>query len=247
VAERGGDSGKRPVDPAGDRGKPIGRRVVLSILALGTAGVVTGRTISDALAKIAAHDPTGLLNILPFGDNFRYYSVTGSVPVANPATYRLSVTGLVKTEQHYSLTDLAALPQTDIVADFQCVTGWRVLGVPWSGVRLSTILAAAGVTAEAKALRFVSFDGVYTESLTLDQARDPDMIVALRMLNAPVTHDHGGPVRLYAAPMYGYKSIKWLSEIQVVDRVEPGYWEGFGYAINGWVGASNGRNDAPTT
>jgi DMSO/TMAO reductase YedYZ molybdopterin-dependent catalytic subunit len=208
---------------------------------------VTGRAISDTLAKIAEHDPTGLLDILPFGDNFRYYSVTGSVPVANPATYRLSVTGLVKTEQHYSLTDLAALPQTDIVADFQCVTGWRVLGVPWSGVRLSTILAAAGVTAEAKALRFVSFDGVYTESLTLDQARDPDMIVALRMLNAPVTHDHGGPVRLYAAPMYGYKSIKWLSEIQVVDRVEPGYWEGFGYAINGWVGASNGRNDAPTT
>ena len=243
----GGGSDERPVDPPVDRGKPLGRRVVLSILALGAVGVMTGRTISDGLAKIAAHDPTGLLNILPFGDNFRYYSVTGSVPVANSVTYRLSVTGLVDTEQHYSLTDLAALPQTDIVADFQCVTGWRVLGVPWSGVRLSTILAAAGVKAEAKALRFVSFDGVYTESLTLDQARDPDMIVALRMLNAPVTHDHGGPVRLYAAPMYGYKSIKWLSEIQVVDRVEPGYWEGFGYAVNGWVGASNGRNDAPTT
>ena len=243
-----GDGGdRRPVDPPVDRGKPLGRRVVLSILALGAVGVMTGRTISDGLAKIAAHDPTGLLNVLPFGDNFRYYSVTGSVPAANPVTYRLSVTGLVETEQHYSLTDLAALPQTDIVADFQCVTGWRVLGVPWSGVRLSTILAAAGVKAEAQALRFVSFDGVYTESLTLDQARDPDMIVALRMLNAPVTHDHGGPVRLYAAPMYGYKSIKWLSEIQVVDRVEPGYWEGFGYAVNGWVGASNGRDDAPTT
>jgi len=245
VAE-GGGTGKRPVDTP-DRGKPIGRRVVLSVLALGAVGVVTGRTISDALAKVAAHDPTGLLNILPFGDNFRYYSVTGSVPVANPVTYRLGVTGLVETEQHYSLTDLAALPQTDIVADFQCVTGWRVLSVPWSGVRLSAILDAAGVKPQAKALRFVSFDGVYTESLTLDQARDPDMIVALRMLNAPVTHDHGGPVRLYAAPMYGYKSIKWLSEIQVVDQVEPGYWEGFGYAINGWVGASNGRNDAPTT
>ena len=246
----GGGTGERPVEQPveqPDTGKPIGRRLVLSVLALGAVGVVTGSTISDSMAKLAEHDPTGLLNILPFGDNFRYYSVTGSVPVANPVTYRLSVTGLVDTEQHYSLTDLAALPQTDIVADFQCVTGWRVLGVPWSGVRLSTILAAAGVKAEAQALRFVSFDGVYTESLTLDQARDPDMIVALRMLNAPVTHDHGGPVRLYAAPMYGYKSIKWLSEIQVVDRVEPGYWEGFGYAVNGWVGASNGRDDAPTT
>jgi DMSO/TMAO reductase YedYZ molybdopterin-dependent catalytic subunit len=244
VAENGA-ADQRP-DPS-DWGKPIGRRVVLSILAVGAVGVVTGRSISDALAKIAEHDPTGLLNVLPFGDNFRYYSVTGSVPVADPATYRLRVTGLVETEQHYSLTDLAALPQTDVVADFQCVTGWRVPDVPWSGVRLGTIVAAAGVKPQAKALRFVSFDGSYTESLTLDQARDPGMIVALRMLNEPVTHDHGGPVRLYAAPMYGYKSIKWLSEIQLVDRVEPGYWEGFGYAIDGWVGASNGRDDAPTT
>jgi DMSO/TMAO reductase YedYZ molybdopterin-dependent catalytic subunit len=245
VAE-GGGTGERPVDPP-DAGKPIGRRLVLSLLALGAAGVVTGGSISDTLAEIAQHDPTGLLNILPFGDNFRYYSVTGGVPVADPATFRLAVTGLVETEQHYSLTDLAALPQTDIVADFQCVTGWRVPDVPWSGIRLSTILAAAGVAPQAKALRFVSFDGAYTESLTLDQARNPDMIVALRMLNGPVTHDHGGPVRLYAAPMYGYKSIKWLSEIQLVNRVEPGYWEGFGYSIDGWVGASNGRDDAPTT
>ncbi|MBR7836837.1 molybdopterin-dependent oxidoreductase, partial [Actinospica durhamensis] len=228
-------------------GRPIGRRVILSVLALGAVGVVTGRSVSDALAKVAEHDPTGLLNILPFGGNFRYYSVTGSVPVADPATYRLAVTGLVERERRYSLSDLAALPQTDIVADFQCVTGWRVPDVPWGGVRLSAILAASGVKPGARALRFVSFDGVYTESLTLDQARDPEMIVALRMLGGAVTHDHGGPVRLYAAPMYGYKSIKWLSEIQLVDRVEPGYWEGFGYAVDGWVGASNGRNDAPTT
>ena len=47
------------------------------------AGVVTGRAISDSLAKVAQHDPTGLLNLLPFGDNFRYYSVTGGVPVAD--------------------------------------------------------------------------------------------------------------------------------------------------------------------
>lgn len=229
-----------------DHGKPIGRRVVLSVLALGAAGVVTGKTISNTLATIAQYDPTGLTNILPFGDNFRYYSVTGRVPAADPATYRLGVTGLVDTELHYSLTDLAVLPQTDLVADFQCVTGWRVPKVPWRGVRLSEILAASGVKPQAKALRFVSFDGTYTESLTLDQARNPDMIVALRMLNGPVTHDHGGPVRLYAAPMYGYKSIKWLSEIQLVDAVEPGYWEGYGYAIDGWVGKSNGRDDAPT-
>ncbi len=80
------------------------------------------------------------------------------------------------------------------------------------------MLARLGSRVHAKALRFVSFDGTYTESLTLDQAQNPDMLIALKMLGGPVSHDHGGPVRLYAAPMYGYKSIKWLSEIQVVDR-----------------------------
>ena len=56
----------------------------------------------------------------------------------------------------------------------------------------------------------------------MDQARRPDVIVAYEMLGAPVTRDHGGPVRLYVAPMYGYKSLKWLDGIQVTDHVDPG-------------------------
>ncbi len=47
----------------------------------------------------------------------------------------------------------------------------------------------------------------------MEQARRPDVIVALQMMNAPVTHDHGAPVRMYCAPLYGYKSTKWLSAI----------------------------------
>jgi len=45
--------------------------------------------------------------------------------------------------------------------------------------------------------------------------------------------------------MYGYKSLKWLSGIEVVNTVVPGYWEQRGYDIDAWVGASNGRNDEP--
>ena len=90
-----------------------------------------------------------------------------------------------------------------------------------------------------------SFDGTYTDSLTLEQARLPDVLVALTMLGGSVTHDHGGPVRLYVAPMYGYKSCKWLSEITVVNRVEHGFWEQRGYDTDAWVGHSNGRSDNP--
>ena len=56
------------------------------------------------------------------------------------------------------------------------------------------------------------------------------------MLDANVTADHGGPVRLYVAPMYGYKSIKWMNRIEVTNEVVPGYWEDNGYPVDAWIG-----------
>jgi DMSO/TMAO reductase YedYZ molybdopterin-dependent catalytic subunit len=132
------------------------------------------------------------------------------------------------------------------VRDFQCVTGWRVPQVPWAGVRLADVLDRAGVRPEARAVRFVSFDGAYTESLTLAQARRRDVLVAYELEDAPLTDDHGGPVRLYVAPMYGYKSCKWLDTIELTETVEPGYWEQRGYDVDGWVGHSNHRDDERT-
>jgi len=228
----------------------VGRRVVLGLLGLGAVGIVTGSKLQNllerGLAPLENHDPTGLVSLLPIGDTFRFYSVTHSVPDRTAADYRLSVSGLVQRPATYTLADLQSMPQTAVVRDFQCVTGWRVPGVHWRGVQLSHLLDLAGPAASATAIRFISFDGTYTESLTLDQARLPDVLVALDMLGAPVTHDHGGPVRLYVAPMYGYKSLKWLSGIELTADVVPGYWEHRGYSINGWVGRSNGRSDEPT-
>ena len=221
-------------------GAPVGRRVVLGLLGLGAAGVVSGRAIQSglesALAPAELHDPTGLLALLPAGDTFRFYSVTGSVPRADPATYRLAVSGLVDRPRAYSLPELQTLAQTGVTRDFHCVTGWQVLDVPWQGVLLADLIAAAGPTPSATAVRFHSFDGTYTESLTLEQARRNDVLVALRMQGHPVTHNHGGPVRMYVAPMYGYKSTKWLSGIELTSGVQPGYWEHRGYRVDGWIG-----------
>ena len=79
----------------------------------------------------------------------------------------------------------------------------------------------------------------------MEQALRDDVLVASSMYGKPITREHGGPVRLYVAPMYGYKSLKWMSGIEVVDEVIPGYWEVRGYDIDAWVGASNGRSDEP--
>ncbi|MET7903513.1 molybdopterin-dependent oxidoreductase [Streptomyces sp. NPDC005336] len=231
-------------------GTPVGRRLVLGMLGLGAGGMAAapwlqGR-LEDVLGAVADKDPTGVTGLLPNGGGFRYYSVTSSVPHKDATTYRLTVGGLVDKPSTYRLDDLRALPQHRLVRDVQCVTGWRVPGTPFEGVRLSTLLDAAGVRPEAKAVRFGCFDGAYTESLTLDQARRSDVLVALRMRDQPLGHSHGGPVRLYVAPMYFYKSAKWLSGITVTGEVRPGYWERRGYDVDAWVGKSNGRDDDPT-
>jgi DMSO/TMAO reductase YedYZ molybdopterin-dependent catalytic subunit len=220
-------------------GSPVGRRTILGLVGLGVAGVLGGSHVQDALARWLAplenRDPTGLIALFPLGDTFRFYSVTGSVPRRTAGNYRLTVSGLVAHPATYTLADLQAMPQTSFVRDFQCVTGWRVPEVHWSGVPISAVLDRAAPTADATAVRFRSFDGTYTESMTLDEARRSDAIVALRMLGGPVSHDHGGPVRIYAASMYGYKSTKWLSGIELTSTEVPGYWEPRGYDINGTI------------
>jgi DMSO/TMAO reductase YedYZ molybdopterin-dependent catalytic subunit len=231
-------------------GSPVGRRVFLGLVGLGAAGVLFGAKVQNRLERLAAgleaKDPTGLTSLLPLG-RFRFYSITGGFPHRDRSAYTLQVNGLVERPFTLSYTQLAAMPATTVKRDFQCVTGWRVPDVHWTGVRLSELLDRAGVKPEATALRFVSFDGEYSESLTLAQARRPDVMVAYELEGNPLSSDHGGPARLYVAPMYGYKSCKWLETIELTARVEPGYWEQNGYDVDGWVGHSNGRDDSPTS
>jgi DMSO/TMAO reductase YedYZ molybdopterin-dependent catalytic subunit len=240
-------------DATGDAatGTPIGRRIVLGMLGLGAAGIVFGdrvqAAVESALRPVTQNDPTGLTSFVPTAGRFRIYSVTSHMPERSADDYRLTLDGLVERPLTLSYHDLTARPQSELTMDFQCVTGWRVADVHWKGVRLADLLDEAGVTAGATHLRIWSFDGAYTESLTLDQARRDDVLVAHEMLDGPVSREHGGPVRLFVGPMYGYKSLKWLERIEVVDALNEGYWEVRGYDVDAWVGQSNGRDDEPTS
>jgi DMSO/TMAO reductase YedYZ molybdopterin-dependent catalytic subunit len=232
-----------------ERGTPVGRRVFLGLVGLGAAGILLGARAQDWLERVVgpliAKDGTGLASLLPIG-RFRIYTVTGDLPSRARSDYRLRVRGLVNEELRLSYADITAMKPTALTRDFQCVTGWRVPEVQWKGVRLGDVLDRAGVQPDAKAVHFTSFDGTYSESLTLDQARRRDVLVAYELDGSPLSDEHGGPVRLYVAPMYGYKSLKWLDSIVLTKHVEEGYWETRGYDTDGWVGRSNGRDDSAT-
>jgi Oxidoreductase molybdopterin binding domain len=229
---RGAPSGKAAQEPWS---KPIGRRTVLSVLGLGALGTLFGSHVQAGISSLLnSVDAGGIASLLPGGGQFTIYTVTDGYP-ASPADYRLRVDGLVKRPLSMTVADLQSLPATRLTRDFQCVTGWEVTNVHWVGVRLLDLAERAGVNPAASAFQFTSFDGVYTESLTLDQARETGAIAAYSMLGAPVTREHGGPVRLYVPDMFGYKSIKWLSRIELVAHAEPGYWEQNGYPVNAWI------------
>ena len=226
-----------PTEP--EPGAPVGRRIVLGLLGLGCRRGGRGRIVLPAALGVAGADraprPDRAAATLPLGPVFRFYSVTGGVEPRTEKNYRLEVGGLVAQPATYRLDDLRALPQTSFTSDFHCVTGWVVPGVPWVGVPLSELLDRAQPSSTATAVRFRSFDGVYTESLSLADARDSHTIVALQMLDGPVSHNHGGPVRMYVDGQYGYKSTKWLSGIELTEDEVPGYWEHRGYDIDGTI------------
>ena len=229
-------------------GTPIGRRVFLGLAAFGVSGIVWGSKAAGLMERllgpIAVKDGSGFLGLLPTG-RFRIYSVTGQLPSRGPADWSLDVGGLAGAPYTLGYDELLAMPAAELTKDFQCVTGWRVPKVRWKGVRLADLIARAAPQAMVTAVEFESFDGAYTETLTLEQARRDDVIIAYELDGKPLSSAHGGPVRLYVAPMYGYKSLKWLQRITLVAEPRPGYWEQQGYDVDAWIGSSNGRNDTP--
>lgn len=215
--------------------KPVGRRTVLSLLGLGALGTLFGSHVQAGITSVLDSLHAGsIASVLPGGGQFTIYTVTSGYPAA-PADYRLRVDGLVQNPLALTVAELRSLPVTRLTRDFRCVTGWVVNNVHWAGVRLTDLARHAGVDPAAAAFRFTSFDGIYTESLTIEQARQTGAIAAYSMLGAPVTREHGGPVRLYVPGMFGYKSIKWLSRIELVWQAEPGYWEQNGYPLDAWI------------
>jgi DMSO/TMAO reductase YedYZ molybdopterin-dependent catalytic subunit len=216
-----------------------GRGAFLLLLAGGGSAFFWASKVSGVLSPLTSSVSQLLGNLFPVG-GWRIYTVSGSMPVFDERSWRLEVGGLVGKPRTFTYRELAALPRVHEVRDFHCVTGWTVRDVRWSGVRLSQLLELVEPHASAKAVRFVSLEDPYNDSLTLEQAQLHDVLLALELDGKPLSRPHGSPLRVVIPEMYGYKGVKWLTKIELLDSQPIGYWEGLGYDQNAWVGRSNG-------
>jgi DMSO/TMAO reductase YedYZ molybdopterin-dependent catalytic subunit len=214
----------------------IGRAAFLGVVGAGVAGLFFARDAAGLLGRVV---PDGVQKLVP-SNGWRIYTIGARMPSIVPGRYRLKITGHVERPATLTLADLRRLPRAEQVSDFHCVTGWSVYDVRWGGVRLADVLEAARPKAGWKSLRFVSDEVPYDDSLTTEQALLPDVMLALDMDGAPLSRPHGAPARVVMPQMYGYKSVKWVTGIEVRTDVIPGYWEQHGYDADAWIGDSNG-------
>ena len=210
--------------------RTYGRRAFLGVTAVGLSSLVWGKSAWNAFVAVA---PPQLV------PGWRIYSVASTMPHFDPATWRLTIDGLVGVSQSISYDQLRALPAAEQVSTFHCVTGWTIHDVHWRGVRFADLLAGAQPHSDASVLTFTSAEKPYVDTLTLDQAHLPDVMLAYEMDGQPLSRPHGAPVRVVIPDMYGYKGVKWVERITLGTEAEPGYWEQRGYDSDAWVGRSN--------
>ena len=210
--------------------RKLGRGLFLVTVAGGLSSLWWGRGLTRAVSAI------------PFapGGGWRIYTVASTMPKFDPATWKLEIGGLVDKPTTLTYDELRALPRTSEIRTFHCVTGWSVSNVHWTGVRLSDLLDHVSPQFSAQGVQFTSAEIPYVDSLSLQQAKLPDVLLAYEMNGQPLPREHGAPVRLVMPEMYGYKNVKWVSRIDLVEQPRDGYWELLGYDRDAWVGRSNG-------
>ena len=148
--------------------------------------------------------------------------------------WRLSIDGLVRTPQAWSLAALRNMPRRTQITRHDCVEGWSAIG-QWGGARLAPLLDACGLLAEARYLVFHCADDFggtpYYESIDLIDAYHPQTILADTMNGKALPVAHGAPLRLRVERQLGYKHAKYVMRIEAVAGLDAigkgkgGYWE----------------------
>jgi len=173
-------------------------------------------------------------------DNFFSVQHYGATQV-DPESYKLRLSGLVNKPLELSLEELKRRPRTELIAGFECSgnnparLNTLVGNAHWAGTSVAALLKDAGLKSTAREVVFFGadhgteeivhgggqsqeYEQNFARSLALEDAMNPDILLAWEMNGVPLPPQHGGPVRLLVPGWYGICNAKWLNHIQIQDR-----------------------------
>lgn len=212
------------------------KRVFVAIAFFAAICVIT-ITLMDC-GRDGVENPTELDNVeineyegqkLSSVDDFRENSIKGPQSV-DIGSYQLRVSGLVDEPQSYTYDQIIGENQNyKKVVTLNCVEGWSVT-ILWEGVLVKDLIAKSGPLTNAEVVIFHAYDG-YTTALPLEYVAENNIILAHKMNEISLPPERGFPFQLVAESKWGYKWIKWVTEIELSDDADyKGYWESRGYS-----------------
>ena len=154
--------------------------------------------------------------------------------------WKVEVGGLVRQPKTFDLDDLLKFGQEERIYRLRCVEAWSMV-IPWVGFPLRKLLEAVEPTPEAKFVRFETilapeqmpgqrsggFRWPYAEGLRLDEAMHDLTILATGLYGKPLPPQDGAPIRLVVPWKYGFKDIKSIVKIALVEEMPATFWSSY--------------------
>ena len=233
------------------------RQIIGGLAAAGMVGLGAVRARAEALEPNGWEEITTYNNFYEFGtgkdDPARYAGQMTTSP------WSVTIDGMVDKPGDYTLDQiLSAMTIEERIYRFRCVEAWSMV-VPWNGFELADLLNMAGVQSGAKfvafetllrpeempGVRYPVIEWPYVEGLRLDEAMHPLTLMATGIYGKPLPNQNGAPLRLVVPWKYGYKSIKSIVRISLVDKQPPTAWNKYSDREYGFYSNVNPNVDHP--
>ena len=173
------------------------------------------------------------INSVTITPNDEFFVVSkGEAPYVPSDTWNLTIDGHVNNNLTFSYSNFTSQSSKEIVATLHCVDGFSATAL-WKGVPIKNLLDLAQVQTGAVDVVFYAADD-YSSSLTIEEASMDNVILAYEMNHEALPVEQGFPVRVVAPNQLGYKWVKWVVRIEIVNYDYIGYWESRGWSDNAY-------------
>jgi DMSO/TMAO reductase YedYZ molybdopterin-dependent catalytic subunit len=162
----------------------------------------------DQISRVPFPNPTA-----PKTEAFKKHEAAGF------ADWKLVVSGMVARPATFSIPDIKKFPASSQITQIACEEGWSYVA-EWIGTPLSHILEAVGIDSKARYVVYASIEKDWWDSVDMSDALHPQTILTYGMNGGELPVGYGGPLRVRVPRQLGYKSVKFINQVTVIDNLK---------------------------